>query len=264
MPEQTVPLEPARLEFENVTVAYNGRAALSDITFQVPHGARVAVVGPNGAGKSTLFKAMVGLLPLRAGRVLIHCQPLGHHVDCVAYVPQREEVDWRFPVTVADVVMMGRYGRRRWLTRVDARDHDIVARSLEQMGITPLARRPISELSGGQQQRVFLARALAQEPHILLMDEPFTGVDAATQDATLALLDQLQTRAVTIMISTHDLNLAAARFELVVLLNRRLLAYGPAKEIFTPGVLAEAFGSQALVLPEGTVVVDHCCPPADY
>ena len=264
MPEQTPPLEPARLEFENVTVAYNGRAALSDVTFQVPHGARVAVVGPNGAGKSTLFKAMVGLLPLRTGRVLIHCQPLGHHADCVAYVPQREEVDWRFPVTVADVVMMGRYGRRRWLTRVDARDHEIVARSLEQMGITPLARRPISELSGGQQQRVFLARALAQEPHILLMDEPFTGVDAATQDATLALLDQLQTREVTIMISTHDLNLAAARFELVVLLNRRLLAYGPAKEIFTPQVLAEAFGSQALVLPEGTVVVDHCCPPADY
>jgi len=264
MPEQTPPLEPARLEFENVTVAYNGRAALSDVTFQVPHGARVAVVGPNGAGKSTLFKTMVGLLPLRAGRVLIHCQPLGHHADCVAYVPQREEVDWRFPVTVADVVMMGRYGRRRWLKRVDAHDHEIVARSLEQMGITPLARRPISELSGGQQQRVFLARALAQEPHILLMDEPFTGVDAATQDATLALLDQLQTREVTIMISTHDLNLAAARFELVVLLNRRLLAYGPAKEIFTPQVLAEAFGSQALVLPEGTVVVDHCCPPADY
>ncbi len=264
MPEPTNPLEPARLEFENVTVAYNGRPALDDVTFQVPHGARVAVVGPNGAGKSTLFKTMVGLLPLRAGRVLIHCQPLGHHADCVAYVPQREEVDWRFPVTVADVVMMGRYGRQRWLQRVDARDHEIVARSLEQMGITHLARRPISELSGGQQQRVFLARALAQEPHILLMDEPFTGVDAATQDATLALLDQLQTREVTIMISTHDLNLAAARFELVVLLNRRLLAYGPAKEIFTPQVLAEAFGSQALVLPEGTVVVDHCCPPADY
>ncbi len=264
MDDQTAQLEPARLEFENVTVAYNGRAALSDITFQVPHGARVAVVGPNGAGKSTLFKTMVGLLPLRSGRVLIHCRPLGHHLDCVAYVPQREEVDWRFPVTVDDVVMMGRYGRQRWLKRVDARDHEIVARSLEQMGIAHLARHPISELSGGQQQRAFLARALAQEPHILLMDEPFTGVDAATQDATLALLDQLQTREVTIMISTHDLNLAASRFELVVLLNRRLLAYGPAKEIFTPQVLAEAFGSQALVLPEGTVVVDHCCPPADH
>jgi manganese/iron transport system ATP-binding protein len=264
MTNETAQLEPARLEFENVTVGYNGRAALTDITFQVPHGARVAVVGPNGAGKSTLFKTMVGLLPLRAGRVLIHGRPLGHHLDCVAYVPQREEVDWRFPVTVADVVMMGRYGRLRWLRRAEARDHEIVTRSLEQMGIAHLARRPISELSGGQQQRVFLARALAQEPHILLMDEPFTGVDAATQDTTLTLLDQPQMRDVTMMISTHDLNLAAARFEHVLLLNRRLLAYGPAKQIFTPQVLAEAFGSQALVLPEGTVVVDHCCPPQDY
>jgi manganese/iron transport system ATP-binding protein len=264
MTSENVPLEPARLEFENVTVAYDGRPALNAVTFQVPHGARVAVVGPNGAGKSTLFKAMVGLLPLRAGRVLIHGRPLGTHLDCVAYVPQREEVDWRFPVTVADVVMMGRYGRLRWLKRTAAHDHDMVARSLEQMGITHLAKRSISELSGGQQQRVFLARALAQEPHILLMDEPFTGVDAATQDATLALLDRLQMRDVTIMISTHDLNLAAARFERVLLLNRRLLAYGPAQQIFTPQVLAEAFGSQALVLPEGTVIVDHCCPPADY
>jgi manganese/iron transport system ATP-binding protein len=254
-------LEPARLEFDGVTVAYNGRPALDDISFQVPHGARVAVVGPNGAGKSTLFKALVGLLPLRAGCILIHGRPLGHHQDCVAYVPQREEVDWRFPVTVADVVMMGRFGRLRWLKRAEARDHQLVAACLEQMGISHLARRSISELSGGQQQRVFLARALAQEPHILLMDEPFTGVDSATQEATLALLDTLQMHEVTIMISTHDLNLASARFERVLLLNHRLLAYGPAGEIFTPRVLADAFGSQALVLPEGTVVVDHCCPP---
>src|SRR5512143_2241267 len=233
MTNGTAQLEPARLEFENVTVGYNGRSALSDVTFQVPHGARVAVVGPNGAGKSTLFKTMVGLLPLRAGRVLIHCEPLGHHADCVAYVPQREEVDWRFPVTVADVVMMGRYGRRRWLTRVDARDHDIVARSLEQMGITPLARRPISELSGGQQQRVFLARALAQEPHILLMDEPFSGVDLTTQEATLALLDGLQRQQVTVMVSTHDLSMAAQRFNTILLINHRLIAYGPPGQVFT-------------------------------
>jgi manganese/iron transport system ATP-binding protein len=267
MTNAPTPLEPARLEFENVSVAYNnGRPALADVSFQVPHGARVAVVGPNGAGKSTLFKALVGLLPLRAGRVLIHGRPLGSHLDCVAYVPQREEVDWRFPVTVADVVMMGRYSRGglRWLKPAEAHDHELVARSLEQMGIAHLARRPISDLSGGQQQRVFLARALAQEPHILLMDEPFTGVDAATQEATLALLDHLQMRAVTIMISTHDLNLAAARFERVLLLNRRLLGYGPAAQIFTPPVLAEAFGSQALILPEGTVIVDHCCPPEEY
>jgi ABC-type Mn2+/Zn2+ transport system ATPase subunit len=160
--------------------------------------------------------------------------------------------------------MMGRFGHLSWLRRAEARDREIVARSLEQMGIAHLKDLSISELSGGQQQRVFLARALAQEPHILLMDEPFTGVDTATQDATLALLDQPQMSAVTIMISTHDLNLAAARFGRVLLLNRRLLAYGPATQIFTPQVLAEAFGSQALVLPEGTVVVDHCCPPTDF
>ncbi len=254
---------PARLELEDVTVAYSERPILHDVTFQVPHGARVAVVGPNGAGKSTLFKALVGLLPLRRGRVLIHGLPLGSHQDCVAYVPQREEVDWRFPVTIADVVMMGRYGRLGWLRRPAKPDHAIVARSLEQMGIGHLAGRPIGELSGGQQQRVFLARALAQEPHILLMDEPFTGIDASTQEATLALLDQLQAQHVTAIISTHDLALAASRFDLVVLLNRRLVAYGPPEQVFTPQSLTEAFGGQVLLLPGGAAVVDRCCP-ADH
>ena len=252
--------EPARLEIENVSVAYDGQPALRDLTFHVPHGARVAVVGPNGAGKSTLFKALVGLLPLRQGRVLIHGLPLGHHLDCIAYVPQREEVDWRFPVTVEDVVMMGRYGRLGWLRRPGPSDRAVVARSLEQMSIAPLARAPIGELSGGQQQRAFLARALAQEPHILLMDEPFTGVDASTQEATFALLDQLQTQCVTVMVSTHDLNMASARFEQVLLLNRRLIAFGSPAQVFTPQNLGEAFGSHVLFM-EGAIVVDECCPP---
>jgi manganese/iron transport system ATP-binding protein len=254
---------PARLEIEDITVTYGDRPILHDVTFQVAHGARVAVVGPNGAGKSTLFKALVGLLPLRKGRILIHGLPLGSHLDCVAYVPQREEVDWRFPVTVADVVMMGRYGRLGWLGRPGRHDREVVARSLEQMGIGHLARQPIGELSGGQQQRVFLARALAQEPHILLMDEPFTGIDASTQEATLALLDQLQAQHVTAIISTHDLALAASRFDQVVILNRRLVACGPAAQIFTPQILTEAFGGQVLLLPGGTAVVDRCCP-ADH
>jgi ABC-type Mn2+/Zn2+ transport system ATPase subunit len=252
--------EPARLEIENVSVAYDGQPALRDLTFHVPHGARVAVVGPNGAGKSTLFKALVGLLPLRQGRVLIHGLPLGHHLDCIAYVPQREEVDWRFPVTVEDVVMMGRYGRLGWLRRPGPGDRAVVARSLEQMSIAPLAHAPIGELSGGQQQRAFLARALAQEPHILLMDEPFTGVDASTQEATLALLDQLQTQCVTVMVSTHDLNMASTRFEQVLLLNRRLIALGSPAQVFTPQNHGEAFGSHVLFM-EGAIVVDECCPP---
>ena len=251
---------PARLELEGISLSYNGKPVLSDVSFQVPHGARLAVVGPNGAGKSSLFKALVGLLPLRAGQIRIHGLPLGDHQDCVAYVPQREEVDWRFPVTVADVVMMGRYGRQGWLSRPSAADQQAVRLGLEQMGIAGLARQPIGELSGGQQQRVFLARALAQEPHILLLDEPFTGVDAATQETTLSLLDELQARQVTVMVSTHDLNLAARRFDLVLLLNRRVVAYGAPQQVFTPEFISQAFKGQALFM-DGVFIVDQCCPP---
>lgn len=250
--------EPARLELEHVTVSYDGHPALDDVTLQVAHGAQVAVVGPNGAGKSTLFKALVGLVPLHQGQVLIHGQPLGHHADCVAYVPQREEVDWHFPVTVMDVVVMGRYGRLGWLHRPDHLDREVAQRCLEQMGITELAHRSIGELSGGQQQRVFLARALAQEPHILLMDEPFTGVDAATQETTLQLLQDLHTRRVTTLVSTHDLTLAAARFEQVLLLNHRLIAYGPASQVFTAETMKQAFAGQVLYL-DGLLTVDGRC-----
>jgi ABC-type Mn2+/Zn2+ transport system ATPase subunit len=252
-------MEEARLELEQVTVAYNGRPALQEVSFQVPHGAQVAVVGANGAGKSTLFKALVGLLPVRSGRILIHGRPLGSHVDCVAYVPQREDVEWRFPVTVEDVVMMGRYRRLGWLKRPSAQDRAVVASRLEQMGIAALAKRPIGDLSGGQQQRAFLARALAQEPHILLMDEPFTGVDIATQEATLELLSQLKSHHVTILISTHDLSLASRHFDRVLLLHRRVVAFGSPAEVLTAQALSEAFGGQVLVLENGAVVVDDCC-----
>src|SRR5512138_3454584 len=228
-----------RLEVQSADIGYGDTIVLRGLSFNVPHGARVAVVGPNGAGKSTLFKALVGLLPLASGRILIHGEPLGNHKDCVAYVPQREDVDWRFPVTVRDVVAMGRYDRG-WLRRLSAYDRQVVARSMEQLGIAALASHSISELSGGQQQRVFLARALAQEPHILLMDEPFTGVDVTTQEATLTLLDHLREQQVTAMISTHDLNLAAAHFDLVLLLNHRLIAYGPARQALSQANLARA------------------------
>jgi len=253
----------ARLEFENVMVAYNGHPILDDLSFEVPHGAQVAVVGPNGAGKSTLFKALVGLLPLRKGQIRIHGLPIGQHKDCVAYIPQREEVDWRFPVTVEEVVMMGRFNNFGWLGKPAGEDHAAVLQSMDQLGITKLAKRSIGELSGGQQQRVFLARALAQEPHILLMDEPFTGVDVATQEATLALLDDLRTRSVTVMVSTHDLNMAAERFERILLLKRRLIAYGTREQVFTRENIGAAFGKQALIL-DNIVVVDHCCPDDEH
>jgi manganese/iron transport system ATP-binding protein len=252
---------PHRLEVQNVSLGYGDKIVVEDLTFSVPHGARVAVAGPNGAGKSTLFKALVGLLPLRGGQVFIHGLPLGNHKDCVAYVPQREEVDWRFPVTIEDVVMMGRYDHQGWLKRITRRDRQAVNGSLTQMGIADLAGQSIGDLSGGQQQRVFLARALAQEPHILLMDEPFTGVDLTTQDATLRLLDDLRAAQVTAMIATHDLNLAADKFDLMLLLNHRLIAFGKPAEVMKQEFLSKAFGSHLTLLGDGSVVVDECCPP---
>lgn len=254
---------PAHLTLEHVTVRYHWRAApaLEDVTAQIAGGAHVAIVGPNGAGKSTLFKALAGLLPVSEGRLRVHGALPGTNRTCVAYVPQREEVDWHFPVTVFDVVMMGRYGRLGWLKPAGRADHDVVWRSLEQVGIADLARRSIGELSGGQQQRAFLARALAQQPHLLIMDEPFTGVDVATQQAILDLLDELKQAGVTTLVSTHDLRLAAGRFERVMLLNRRLIAYGAPADVFTAEALADAFGGQMLMLPDGAWVVDQCCPP---
>ncbi len=261
--EEETPCGPGLLDFQHVSVAYNGTPVLQDVNFQVPSGEQVAVVGPNGAGKSTLFKALVGLLPLRGGQILVHCQPLGSHKDCVAYVPQREEVDWRFPVTVEDVVTMGRYNRAGWLGRLTGEDREIVTHSLAQMGIANLAKRSISDLSGGQQQRVFLARALAQQPHILLMDEPFTGVDVTTQEITLHLLNDLRGQNVTVLVSTHDLTMAAERFPNVLLLNRRVIAYGSPSEALSAEALGQAFGKQ-IFFSGGGVIVDQCCPPGEH
>jgi ABC-type Mn2+/Zn2+ transport system ATPase subunit len=247
------------LSLEGVTVAYNGRAALADVTMHVPHAAQVAIVGPNGAGKSTLFKALVGLLPTRAGHVLLHGRAPGGQADPIAYVPQREEIDWTFPVTVHDVVMMGRFGHLGWFRHPRQSDREVVARCLDELGIAELAGRAIGELSGGQQQRVFLARALAQEPHVLLLDEPFTGIDVNAREALLDLLANLRGQGITVLVSTHDMETAARRFELVALLNGRLIAYGSPAEVFTPAHLSEAFGGQALFL-DGMVVIDQCCP----
>jgi len=252
---------PHRLEIENISIGYGDKIIMQDLSFQVPHGARVAVVGPNGAGKSTLFKALVGILPLKSGQIFIHGESLGSHKDCVAYIPQREDVDWRFPVTVSDVVMMGRYGQIGWWRNPSKKDKQIVNKSMEQMGIADLAGLSIGQLSGGQQQRAFLARAIAQEPHILLMDEPFTGVDATTQEVTFGLLDHLRDQQVTAIISTHDLNLAASRFDLVLLLNHKLIAFDTPQEVFVKENLAQAFGNSLLVMENGMMLVDECCPP---
>jgi len=253
-------MELAHLKVNEIEAGYNGESVLKQISFSVPAGQSLAVVGPNGAGKSTLFKVLVGLLPIRAGTVQVHGKPLGFHIDCVAYVPQREAIDWKFPVTVLDVVVMGRFGKLKWLQKPGKMDFEISMHSLDQMGIAHLAKNAIADLSGGQQQRVFLARALAQNPHILLLDEPFTGVDASTQETTMNLLEELHRKGVTSMVSTHDLNMAASRFSQVLLINRRIIAYGKPEEVFTPENLQIGFGGQVLNM-HGVMVVDECCPP---
>jgi ABC-type Mn2+/Zn2+ transport system ATPase subunit len=253
--------QPARIDIDHLTVLYDGTPAIEGLSLQIPEGSRIAVVGPNGAGKSTLFKALVGELPIHSGNVSIHCKPLGTHQDCVAYVPQREEIDWHFPVTVEDVVMMGRFGRLGWLRRASDQDKRVVARSLELIDIRNLAQHSISDLSGGQQQRVFLARALAQEPHILLLDEPFNGVDAPTQEAIFSVLDDLKKQKVTVMVAIHDLNQAMQYFDHAILLNKSLIAFGTPKQVFSNRNIRSAFADKVMIV-DGTVVTDDCCPPS--
>ncbi|MHB1134978.1 MAG: metal ABC transporter ATP-binding protein [Chloroflexota bacterium] len=251
------------LAVENLSLGYNGKAVLADVHFVVPSGARVAVVGPNGAGKSTLFKGLVGLLPLRSGRADFEGRALADQLRRIAYVPQREEVDWSFPVSALDVVLMGRYGHLGWGRRPGAADRAFAMRLLEQLGLTALAQHPIGELSGGQQQRLFLARALAQEPSLLLLDEPFAGVDEPTQRALLDLLAGLAASSATLLVSTHDLDLAASHFDLVLLLNGRVVAFGPPTEVLTTETLLAAFGAPSFPLGEGRLLslTNSCCPP---
>jgi manganese/iron transport system ATP-binding protein len=252
-------LEPARLDIENISINYDNLKAIEDLSFSVNHGQRVAVVGPNGAGKSTLFKALIGLIPVEIGKIFIHGRPLGHHFDCVAFIPQKEEIDWMFPVTVRDVVQMGRFNSTLRFKRFSKQDEEIVLESMVQMDILALANRPIDNLSGGQQQRVFIARALAQKPHILLMDEPFNGVDVFTQEIIWNLLDKLRLDMVTVMIATHDLNLASLKFDSVMLLNKKMVSYGLPSEVFTHDNLRSAFGDQVIFI-DNAAIVDQCCP----
>jgi manganese/iron transport system ATP-binding protein len=249
------------VEASHVTVRYNGRAALDDVSFLLSAGERVAVVGPNGAGKSTLFRVIAGVLNPTTGEVRVagHC-PGGH--ICIAYVPQRSQVDWDFPVTVADVVMMGRAGRLGLLRRPGAADRAYVRQCLDIVAMADLAERQIGELSGGQQQRMFIARALAQQAELMLMDEPLTGLDVPSQEGIFEIMDQLRHRGVTLMVATHDLNLAAERFDRVMLLNGRMLGIGQPADVLTPDRLLEAYGDHLrLVQTDNGVMVlsDTCC-----
>ena len=249
------------LEISNLFVRFDSRLALDDVSFQLHHGERVAVVGPNGAGKSTLFKAIAGVLKPISGEIKVYGHGPGGHI-CIAYLSQRSQVDWSFPVTVSDVVMMGRIGKLGLLHWPKHRDWEIVRQALVDVGLEELANRQIGELSGGQQQRMFIARALAQEAELMLMDEPLTGLDIGSQESIFTFLDDLQGRGVTVMVATHDLDLAARRFDRVMLLNQRMLGFGVPEQVFTPEQLMSAYGGHIHLVETDDqllVVADTCC-----
>jgi manganese/iron transport system ATP-binding protein len=242
-------------------VRYDGTPALEDVDLIVHRGEQLAVVGPNGAGKSTLFGAIVGTVKPNRGTVRVYGSGPGSHI-CIGYVPQRNKIDWRFPVTVSEVVMMGRVGRIGWLRSPGRKDWDQVQMALAQVDLSHLAERQIGELSGGQQQRVFLARALAQEAELLLLDEPLTGLDMPSQEAILAILAAMRDSGMTIILSTHDLNKAADLFGRMVLLNGRIVADGPPEHVLSADLLSAAYGSHLHLLPtdQGNLVLaDTCC-----
>ena len=241
--------DPA-LEVHDLTVAYHKKPVLWGVDFEIPAGNLVGIVGPNGAGKSTLIKAAMGLLPLSSGWVEMFGEPLEENRHRVGYVPQREDIDWDFPVSVMDVVLMGRYGKLGLFKWPKKEDRRIAEESLAKVKMLPFANRQISNLSGGQQQRVFLARALAQESDMYFMDEPFAGVDAATESAIIELLRDLKSNGKTVFVVHHDLSTVKEYFDWLILLNTRLVAHGPTDEVFTPEMLGKTYGGQLTVMTE--------------
>lgn len=240
--------EKPAIEVHNLTVSYHQKPVLWDVDFQLPKGKLIGVVGPNGSGKTTLIKAIMGILEPDSGYVNLFGQKLDAVREKVSYVPQRESVDWDFPASVMDVVEMGRYRKSNMFRRLSRHDKNLATQALEKVNMLDLARRQISQLSGGQQQRVFIARALAQEADLYLMDEPFAGVDASTEEAILTLLSDMKREGKTVVIVHHDLQTAYDFFDHIVLLNTRLVAAGPKEEVFTPALLQEAYGGQLTVL----------------
>ncbi len=241
---------PPVIDVTDLTVAYREQPVLWDIDFTVPPGVLLAIVGPNGAGKTTLIKAILGLIPPAAGRVLVAGKPYHEQRRLVGYVPQRGSVDWDFPTNVLDVVMMGRYGTLGWIRRPGRRERSLARKALEQVGMTDFANRQISQLSGGQQQRVFLARALVQDAEIYFMDEPFQGVDATTERTIVALLRELRARGKTVVVVHHDLSTVTDYFDWVTLLNVRRVAHGPVSEVFTEHNLGLAYGGHVNFVPQ--------------
>ena len=252
------------LDVTHLTFRYNGRDAIKNITFHLHEGERVAVVGPNGAGKSTLIKVVAGVLQPTSGEVNIYGAHPDKHV-CIGYIPQRSQVDWNFPVSVADVVMMGRSAKLGPFNWPHKKDWEFVHHALETVEISDLAGRQISQLSGGQQQRMFIARALAQESELMLMDEPLTGLDAPAQEGLLDLLDRLKQGKVTVMVATHDLDQAASHFDRIMLLNHTMIAFAEPARVLQTGNLIKAYGGRLRSLDgEQVLAVDDCCDDGEH
>ncbi|GGG76021.1 metal ABC transporter ATP-binding protein [Paenibacillus radicis (ex Gao et al. 2016)] len=238
----------APLTIQGLSAAYQKKPVLRNVSFSVEEGELVGVIGPNGAGKSTMMKAALGLIPRLSGEVLVYGKPYKQQRKLVGYVPQRESVDWDFPTNALDVVTMGRYGHLGWFGRPGAKERAIALESLAKVGMADFAGRQISQLSGGQQQRVFLARALAQDASLYFMDEPFAGVDAATEKAIITLLQELKRQGKTVIVVHHDLATVQEYFDSVLLLNVELQAYGPTDEVFTQELLQQTYGGRLAFL----------------
>lgn len=238
------------LSVYDLTVAYHRKPVIWDVGFDIPPGSLVGVVGPNGAGKSTLLKAIMGLIPTASGRIQVFGEPYAKCRQRVGYVPQRETVDWDFPVDAIDVVTMGLYRNIGWCWPVLRKHRKKAIEALDRVGIADLAKRQISQLSGGQQQRTFLARALVQDADLYLMDEPFAAVDASTERAIVDVLRDMQRRGKTAIVIHHDLQTVSEYFDYVVLLNMRVVAHGPVDEVYTPDNVQKTYGGRLTLLDE--------------
>lgn len=242
---------------ENLTVAYQKKPVLSNVSFEVPEGQLIGIIGPNGAGKSTLIKAILGLIPKAAGAVKIYGKKYRAKDRVVGYVPQRGSVDWDFPTNALDVVLMGRYGHIGWFKRPGKKDTAFALECLRKVGMVEFAGRQISQLSGGQQQRVFLARALAQDAKVYFMDEPFVGVDAATERAIIELLNELKRQGKTVLVVHHDLQTVKEYFDHVILLNVNTIAAGSTEKVFTLENLHRTYGGKLSFLEKDQMVVEQ-------
>ncbi len=240
------------VEVMDLTVAYRDKPVLWDLDLEVPAGVLMAILGPNGAGKTTLIKTILGMIKPAAGQVRIYGRPYQEQRQLVGYVPQRGSVDWDFPTSALDVVMMGLYARIGWVRRPGRQERTLALESLEKVGMIDFADRQISQLSGGQQQRVFLARALVQDAQVYFMDEPFAGVDATTERAIVALLRELRAAGKTVFVVHHDLQTVPEYFDWATLLNVRLIACGPVSQVFTDENLGRAYGGRIAFLKSGS------------